>query len=82
MTPRELRIYADAYEDQLRLEKYLTNVRTYNLAVLIRSMVWAKHPPRYESVVPEEAREREPMTDEQMYDQVRALNALWGGKED
>lgn len=81
MTPGELRIYANAYTEQLRFDKYLTQVRTYNLAALIRTMVWAKHPPRYEAVFPETTEEREPMTDDQMYAQVKALNALWGGEE-
>ena len=50
----------------------------YTLAGLIRTMVWAKHAPAYESVFPETARKKE-MTDEQMYAQVCALNKLFGG---
>lgn len=81
MTPAELRIYADAYIEQLHTDKEVAQVRTFNLAALIRAMVWAKHPPRYEQVFPEDPQTRKPMTDEEMYAQVRALNALLGGKE-
>jgi len=82
MTPAQLRVYADTYVDTVRLERQRDERRIYNLAALIRTMVWAKHPPRFEAVFPPDPAETEPMTDEQMYDQVKALNALFGGKEE
>lgn len=82
MTPAQLRIYADAFVERTKIERKREERRIYNLAALIRVMVWAKHPPRIENVFPEEPEERKPMTDEQMFDQIRALNALWGGKEE
>lgn len=82
MTPAQLRVYADAFVENVKLERKREERRIYNLAALIRVMVWAKHPPRFENVFPEEPEEHKPMTDEQMFDQVKALNALFGGKEE
>ena len=78
MTPRELHIWADAWVDEMKRRERETKVGIYNLAGLTRVMIWAKHPPQYEAVFPEK---QEPMGDEEMYEAVRALNALFGGKE-
>ena len=79
MTPRELRIWADAYLKQQKRMQHDRKVMTYNLSALIRSMIWKKHAPRYEDVFPEN---RGPMDDDAMYSTVRALNKLFGGKEE
>lgn len=82
MTPAELDIYARAYEARQAARQRDTQVNLYNLAALIRSMVWAKHPPSYEKAFPEGKTEKnDEMTDEQMYAMARALNALFGGEE-
>ncbi len=83
MTPAELNLYADAYVERRREALRLEQINLYNLAALIRPMVWSKHPPRLERVFPQATR-KEPqkeMTDEQMYAQVVALNRLFGGEE-
>ena len=79
MTPRELWIYARAYRDRIRSEARAKRSEIYALASLVRSMVWAKHPPRFERVFPEDVRRKE-MTAEQMKQQVLALNAAFGGR--
>ena len=42
-------------------------------------MVWAKHPPKFERVFPQDRKQKE-MTEEQMMQQVLALNAAFGGR--
>ena len=53
----------------------------YNLAVLVRAAVGSKRMPDYKRFFPEGAGrgENKPMTDEQMYQQVLALNKALGG---
>lgn len=79
MTPAELNLYAGAYTERRKAEQRLTQANLYSLAALVRSMIWAKHPPSFDRVFPEERREN--MSDEQMYTMVKGLNALFGGKE-
>lgn len=83
MTPAELNLYARAYAQHEQERQKLTQANLYSLAALIRTMVWAKTPPSIDSVFPSLAGkpENEEMSDEQMYAQVRALNAIFGGKE-
>lgn len=80
MTPQELNLYARAYGERKRVEEKATRASHYLLSTLIRTMVWAKRAPSYESVFPDDV-ERKDMTDEEIFAQVRALNALFGGEE-
>lgn len=79
MTPRELWIYSRAYRDRVRGEARVKHAEIYSLASLIRPMVWAKHPPKFERVFPQDRKQKE-MTEEQMMQQVLALNAAFGGR--
>lgn len=83
MTPAELNLYARAYANREQERQKLRQANLYSLAALIRPMVWAKTPPSIDSVFPglSGKPENEEMSDEQMYAQVRALNAIFGGKE-
>lgn len=81
MTPRELAIWAKAFLDGQEGERLAEKHRIYNLAALIRTMVWAKRPPSFEQVFPETAAPPKAMDDEEMFARVRSLNALFGGKE-
>lgn len=81
MTPADLNVYVRAYTGRRREEQRITQVNLYSLAALIRPMVWAKAPPSFEAVFPENGREEKEQTDDQMYAMVRGLNALFGGKE-
>ena len=77
MTPRELELWASVFVERSRDEAKIRHVENYNLAGLIRTMVWAKHAPSYDSLYPSDA--RKDMTDEQMYEQVCALSKIFGG---
>lgn len=79
MTPAELNLYVDAYTERRREEQRLTQANIYSLAALTRAMIWAKHPPSFDRVFPEERRRE--MSDEQMYAMVKGLNAMFGGEE-
>lgn len=82
MTPAELQLYTRVYETRRGEHQHDTNVNLYNLALLIRSMVWEKHPPSYDSAFGDgDKPQNDDMTDEQMYAMARALNALFGGEE-
>ncbi len=80
MTPRELDAMLEARAEQAEVEDRQTRLKIYNLAAAVRTMIWAKNPPSYERMFPEDR--KNDMTDEEMYAQVRALNALFGGSEE
>ena len=84
MTPVELNIYARAYGERQTQAQRLRSANIYSLAVLIRSMVWSKHPPSFDRAFPDvkaNKQKKEEMTDDQMYAMVKGLNALFGGEE-
>ena len=81
MTPRELQTLLDAYGENAEEQARTSRAKIYALSSAVRIMIWAKHPPTYERLFPEDKRKME-MTDEEIYEQVRVLNALFGGKED
>ena len=70
----------EAREEQAEADVREGRARIYGLAAAVRAMIWSKHPPSYERMFPKD-RERKKMTDDEMYAQVRALNAMFGGKE-
>ena len=81
MTPAQLNIYARAYAQRRQEEQKLIQANIYALAALVRPMIWSKHPPRFEKAFPGAKPEPREMTDEEMFEKVRALNALFGGEE-
>lgn len=81
MTPAQLNVYARAVTRRRREEQKLTQANIYALAALIRRMIWSKHPPSLERAFPDVKPKPRKMTDEQMYAQVKRLNARFGGKE-
>ena len=83
MTPVELNLYARAYAEQQTQAQRLRVANIYSLAVLIRSMVWSKHPPSFDRAFPDAGvkKKQEEMTDDAMYAMVKGLNALFGGEE-
>lgn len=80
MTPRELLWLVDEYQKRNKDDAKISRSKLYTLAALVRTMIWSKRPPKYERVFPED-REKKEMTDDELYAQARALNALFGGKE-
>ena len=81
MTPAELNLYEQAEKRRREDDRRFAEAYIYSLAALIRPMVWAKRPPLFERVFPEREDAKKPMTDEQMYAQVVALNRMFGGEE-
>lgn len=81
MTPVQLNIYARAVTRRRQEEQRLTQANIYSLAALIRPMIWSKHPPNLERAFPDAKPKPREMTDEEMYAQVKHLNALFGGEE-
>lgn len=81
MTPAQLNIYARAYAKRRQSEQEVAQANIYSLAALIRPMVWSKHPPSFEKAFPGQKVQAREMTDEEMYQTVRKLNALFGGEE-
>ena len=79
MTPREFHLWAGAFRERQRAGRRERRAEIYSLAALIRSMVWAKHPPDFERVFPEE-RQKAEMSEQQMLRQVMAQNAAFGGR--
>ena len=81
MTPVELNACARAYGRRQEAQRREKQSDIYNLAALIREMVWAKTAPSFERVFPENAGTAKEMSDDAMYATVRALNAAFGGTE-
>lgn len=80
MTPAELNIHARAYATRQQARQEASQINLYSLSALIRTMIWSKHPPSYEKAYPKKNVSGQ-QSDEELYAQVRALNALFGGKE-
>lgn len=81
LTPMELITLIRAREEQNRDKARIRDIETYNLAGAVRAMVLSKHAPSFERMFPKSAH-RAPMSDEQMFRQVQALNRMLGGTED
>ena len=81
MSPLELHIYAEAFRSRMEDETKAKRAEAYMNASLIRMAVWAKHMKSCEQVFPDDVRKRD-MSDEEMYENVRALNRLFGGTEE
>ena len=81
MTPAAFRAYVQGCADREQTQAESERKRDYNLAVMVRAAVGAKRMPDYHRFFPEGAgqSEKKPMSDEQMYQQVLALNAALGG---
>lgn len=81
MTPAQLNIYARAFTQRHQDEQKLTQANIYSLAALIRPMVWSKRPPSFEKAFPGLKQKPKQMSDDEMYSQIKRLNALFGGEE-
>ena len=76
MTPRSFRCFAEGRGDAIKDRHESTKANIYSLACLIRSAVWAKHMPQYDRIF---RTEKKRMTDEEMFQNVLALNRMLGG---
>ena len=88
MTPRQLRIRASAYAELKRLESEEYGIKFKNEQKLltmqayeISRWVWAKklNINQIMKELDKDYTQKEEMTDEQMLNQIKALNAMFGG---
>lgn len=77
MTPAELVCAANAVQYRQDIRRKAREADLYLLAAMVGQAVWGKLP-NYEEIFGENAQE---MTDEEMFAQVRAINAALGGKD-
>lgn len=75
MTPRQLKLAADVFEDKREEQRVLI----YMQAVLNSRFVWQKRIPKYEKIFKSK---QKAMTTDQMFAMVKILNAQFGGKGD
>lgn len=77
MTPDELNLTANVYMEKKKQEEQNMIIQAY----LISRWVWAKNVP-IEKILGEmgTVKEKKEMTDEQMFNQVKMLNNLFGGE--
>lgn len=80
MTPVEVTAFALGYANRRDRRQKQRNRDLYNLAVLIGIVTLSKHPMSFEEAFSGQSARVE-MTDDQMYETVRALNAMFGGDE-
>ena len=81
MTPAELDIYAKAWSDTQRQQAYL---QALTIRAMIGSLLTGKRAPAFErlfSELKQPVKQSGPMTDEAMYELVKALNATFGGSD-
>lgn len=85
MTPLELSVYADAWAGTQRQQAYL---QALTIRAMIGTLLGGKRAPSFSHCFGdglEQARQTAkpsgPMTDEAMFDMVRALNAQFGGSD-
>lgn len=81
MTPRELNICLRAHGRARERRAREDRVRIYNLASLVRTFIWSKHPPSLDRAFREAPRPGRAMTDQEMLARVRAIHAALGGDE-
>jgi len=78
MTPAAFNAYVRGYLKEQDAQQEIAAAQNYRLAVMVRSAVWGKRMPPYETFAPK--RSKRSMTDDEMYQSVLALNAALGGK--
>jgi len=83
LTPAELLMMQRAEAARRERENEAQNMRDYTLACMISGFMWAKRRPSYDELFhPKNTAQDGGMTDEEMLEQVRALNKLFGGSEE
>lgn len=80
MTPAQVTACARGYARGREERQKQRNLDLYNLAVLISRVTLSKNPISFAEAFPDQVTRKE-MSDDQMYEAVRALNALFGGEE-
>lgn len=81
MTPAELDIYAKAWADTQKQQAYL---QALTIRAMIGTLLSGKRAPAFERLFSETKqpiKKSGPMTDQAMYEMVKALNATFGGSD-
>lgn len=81
MTPAELDIYAKAWADTQKQQAYL---QALTIRAMIGSLLTGKRAPAFERLFSEAkqpVKKSGPMTDQAMFELVKALNATFGGSD-
>ena len=80
MTPASFGAYVRGYLKEQETQQELLAAQNYRLAVIIRTAIWSKRMPSYETFAPKKP--KKVMTDEEMFQSVFALNTALGGRAD
>ena len=82
MTPYELNIYAQTYSEKQQEEMKEKITLAYLNSMWTIQWLGKKHqqPPPLKEILQSIGREKKKMTDEQMFNQVKVLNAVFGGE--
>lgn len=78
MTPAAFHAYVEGYLETQKDNLEIQRTMAYNLAIMVRAAVGAKHMPTYKQFFPPQ-KSKKTMSDEAMYQQVLALNSMLGG---
>ena len=76
MTPYELSLYAKDYIEQEKEKLEFEVYKAYLTAAWVSRWVWQKRIPKFEDII---RKRNKKMTPEQMFQQVKVLNAILGG---
>lgn len=76
MTPYELSLYAKDYIEREKEKFEFEIYKTYLTAAWTSRWVWQKRIPKFEDII---RKRNKKMTSEQMFQQVKVLNAILGG---
>lgn len=78
MTPYELSLYAKDYIEQEKEKLEFEVYKAYLTAAWVSRWVWQKRIPKFEDIIKKSHRNK--MTPEQMFQQVKILNVIFGGE--
>ena len=79
LTPAEFFAFADGYLTNVEKEQEMANMRIYSLACAVRTAIWGKRMPQYDQMFGRQ-KQKEQMTDEEMFQVCEALCMAFGGK--
>lgn len=79
MTPYQLNLVIQNYAEREKEKFELKLFEIYLTSAWISRWVWAKRIPKFDSIM-DRLQPKKHMTDEQMLEQVKALNIIFGGE--
>lgn len=76
MTPYQLNLIASDYIEKQKEESEEELIKVYLMALWTSRWVWAKKVPKFEELL---GKPKKPKSPEQMLEEVKKLNAMFGG---